>query len=84
MVEENQLMKLCRISGFQLASEKDKILSDMKEIIGIMDRIKEFNGETEYISSACSLKELREDKAVDNSLELSRDIAVGRVVQNED
>ena len=85
MINEIELRRLCHISGFRIDAEnRSKLLSDMEEIIGIMDKINDFQEDTDYVMAPHTLEELREDKPSRSVITEMGDISVGRVVQSDD
>lgn len=85
MIDKKNLIELGDISGFRVEEgEVAKLLVDMTEIIGIMDRIKDWNENLEYTSTPLSLKELREDKPTLSAILKQKDISLARMVQEDD
>ena len=85
MIERTELMELCNISGFKVdVEQQEKLFLDMAEIIGIMDKINEFQENLDYVLAPASLNELREDKPIHSAILKAEDISVGRVVQSDD
>ena len=82
---EQELKKLCQISGFEVAdNQAEKLLEDFGEITVIMDKIKGWNDAYNYVSSPHTLNGLREDKPQKSEMVISKDIQTPRVVQEYD
>ncbi len=84
MIDEKKLRELSRISGFGHEEGKNtELLADMNEIIGIVDKIKDFDGEFDYTAASYGLKDLREDKPTLSVMAKQEDISVARMVQDD-
>ncbi len=83
MLSEKEFSELCRISGFTVGDKK-KFISDMEEIIGIMDSINSFEPTTEISAPPKNLSELRDDVPLQQNATEIGCITIKRMVQSDD